>query len=327
MRILPFIAIFSLFFTAIVVALVCRLGPSINLLDMPNHRSSHSVPTPRGGGIGIVLSFLFAGSVCTNAYSFISVCVVIALMGLISDLFNISSGKRLILHIAASFAMVLSCVGFSTIYGSGIAVLFVIAAVIFITGSANIYNFMDGIDGIAAITAIVAFGLLAIFSANRGNDGFSIMILTVSIIFSSLGFLYFNMPNARIFLGDVGSLFLGFTFAGMVILLSKSAIDFICLASFLFTFYADEIVTMYLRVKDRQNLLLPHRRHFYQILANEGKAPHWKVSCGYGAGQLIVGLSVLSLRPLGAWAVIGAIFTYFAIFVVMNIVVRTKVLS
>ena len=326
MRILSLIAIFSLFFTVMVVALICRLRRSINLLDVPNYRSSHSVPTPRGGGIGIALTFLAVGIMCTKAYAFVIICVAIAAIGLISDLFNISSGIRLILHLAASFFMVLSSVRFSGVSG-GIAILLVMLSAIFITGSANIYNFMDGINGIAAVTAIVAFGLLAVFSANRGDSGFPLTILSVSIIFSSLGFLWFNMPDARIFLGDVGSLFLGFAFAGMTILLSKNLPDFICLSSFLFVFYADEIVTMYLRVKDRQNLFIPHRRHFYQILANEGKVPHWKVSCCYGAGQLVIGLSVLSVRPLGVWAVIGTLFFYFAAFVVMNILVRRKFAS
>jgi Fuc2NAc and GlcNAc transferase len=195
---------------------------------------------------------------------------------------------------------------------------------IFIAGSANIYNFMDGINGIAAITAIVAFGLLAVFAAHNGYGDSPLMILAVSIMFSSIGFLYFNMPNARIFLGDVGALFLGFVFAGMTILLSKNILDFICLASFLFTFYADEVITMYIRVKDRQDLFLPHRRHFYQVLANEAGVPHWKVSCGYGAAQLFIGLSVLLVRPSGVWAVAGSLSLYFAVFVIINILVRRK---
>jgi Fuc2NAc and GlcNAc transferase len=325
MCILPFVAIFSLFFSAAIVALICRLGPRINLLDMPNHRSSHSIPTPRGGGIGVVLAFILVGIMCAKVYTFIAACVAVALIGLASDLFDISSGIRLILHIALAFVMALLAAGFLWLSAGWAVVPFIVLSVIFIAGSANIYNFMDGINGIAAITAVVAFGLLAFYSASNMASAFPLTILAVSIVFSSLGFLYFNIPNAKIFIGDVGALFLGFTFASMTIMLSRNILDFICLSSFLFTFYADEIITMCLRISAGQNLFLPHRRHFYQILVNEAGLPHWKVSCGYGAAQLIIGLSILLLRPFGALAVVGALMFYFIAFIGMNVSLRQKI--
>ncbi|MDD5428208.1 MAG: UDP-N-acetylmuramyl pentapeptide phosphotransferase [Candidatus Omnitrophica bacterium] len=282
------------------------------------------MPTPRGGGIGIVLSFLTVGIVCTKAYAFLAICAAAAWVGLLSDMSDISSGIRLVLHLALSSAMSLLAVNAIQLPGSAAVVVFFILSMIFLTGSANIYNFMDGINGIAAITAITAFGLLAVFAAYNGYRDSPLVALAVCITFSSAGFLYFNMPKAKIFLGDVGALFLGFAFAGMTILLSKSIPDFICMASFLFTFYADEVITMYIRIKDGQSLFIPHRRHFYQILANEAGVPHWKISCSYAAAQLFIGVSVLFMRPLGVWAVAGALSFYFIAFVVMNILVRRK---
>ena len=164
-------------------------------------------------------------------------------------------------------------------------------------GTANYYNFMDGINGIAGITAVVGFGLLAFYASTSGAEH-SFVILSICIALSCLGFLPFNMPKARVFMGDVGSILVGFLFAAMVVMLSKSFLDFVCLAGFLFPFYADELTTLYVRIKDefpsgRMNscgirdgwmdrLMKPHRRHVYQLLANEMGIEHWKVSVGYG---------------------------------------------
>jgi len=130
------------------------------------------------------------------------------------------------------------------------------------------------------------------------------------------------MPRARVFMGDVGSILIGFLFGGMVVLLSNSFLDFICLASFLFPFYADELTTMVVRIKDRENLLRPHRRHLYQLLANEKGIAHWKVSVGYGLIQLIVGLGVLGVRPFGIPAVIVLLVFCFAAFASVSFLVR-----
>jgi Fuc2NAc and GlcNAc transferase len=100
----------------------------------------------------------------------------------------------------------------------------------------------------------------------------------------------------------------------MVVEISRSVLDFICLTSFLFPFYADELSTMIVRLKDRENLLQPHRRHLYQLLANENEIPHWQVSTGYGLSQLIIGVSVLMMRRFGSTVVIAALAVYFGAF-------------
>ena len=143
---------------------------------------------------------------------------------------------------------------------------------------------MDGINGIAGITGIVGFGLLAFSAFLSGSDS-SFVTLAICMSLSCLGFLPFNMPRARVFMGDVGSILLGFVFAGMVIWLSRNLLDFICLSAFLFPFYADEFTTMAVRIRDGENLTHPHRRHLYQLLTNEKGISHWKISVGYGLAQ------------------------------------------
>jgi Fuc2NAc and GlcNAc transferase len=81
---------------------------------------------------------------------------------------------------------------------------------------------------------------------------------------SCIGFLPFNVPKAKVFMGDVGSILLGFIFSGMAVYLFNDVLDFICLSSFLFPFYADELTTMIVRLKDGENLTNAHRRHLYQ---------------------------------------------------------------
>ncbi len=130
------------------------------------------------------------------------------------------------------------------------------------------------------------------------------------------------MLPAKVFIGDVGSILLGFSFAAIVVILSKSILDFVCLAGFLFPFYADELTTMAARIKDGENLFKPHRRHLYQLLANEKRIAHWKISIGYGFVQLIVGITILLLRPFGISMILPLLAAYFIAFVITSSAIR-----
>lgn len=166
---------------------------------------------------------------------------------------------------------------------------------VFIVGTANFYNFMDGINGIAGITGVVGFLLLAVYGHGAGSDSVY-NVLSVAMACSCAGFLPFNIPRAKVFMGDVGSVLLGFVFACLVVLLSASFFDFICMTAFLFPFYADELTTMAIRIRDGDKLSQAHRKHVYQLLANEYGIDHWKVSLGYGVVQLIIGCVVFVIR-------------------------------
>ncbi len=302
---------------------VAKYGSRLGLLDIPNERSSHeiSIPIPKGGGIGILAAFLLASWVLgLPALSWI--CVgLISLLSLYGDRKEIIPKVRLGIQFLGSVGLL-----FALFYweGRGWPVYLLIPFfAVFVVGTANYYNFMDGINGIAGITGIVAFGLIALFGILSGaND--SLIILAGCMGFACLGFLPFNMPKARVFMGDVGSILLGFVFAGMVVWLSRSFLDFVCLASFLFPFYADELTTMVVRIKNGENLTRPHRRHLYQLLANERGIAHWKVSVGYGVLQLIIGLSVLAIRPLGIVAVLFLLGAYFGGFTLVSFRFRKR---
>jgi UDP-N-acetylmuramyl pentapeptide phosphotransferase/UDP-N-acetylglucosamine-1-phosphate transferase len=298
---------------------ISRWGPSLGVLDRANHRSSHDGVIPKGGGIGILAAFVFASLFLEKPFSFWLPASVLALFSLLGDRIEISPKLRLpVQFIAALLFVSLSAFSFQL---SAFLLLFF---AVFIVATANWYNFMDGINGIAAITGIVSFGLLAAFNVLSGG-GSCFSVLSICIALSCLGFLPFNMPKARVFMGDVGSILLGFVFAGTVIMLSTSFLDFVCLAAFLFPFYADELTTMAVRIKDKENLLKPHRKHLYQILANEMGIDHWRVSVGYGLLQLIVGLSVLLTKPFGILPVFALLLVFFIAFIFANYFVRIRI--
>ena len=153
----------------------------------------------------------------------------------------------------------------------------------------------------------------------------SLLLLSGSMGFVCLGFLPFNMPKARVFMGDVGSILLGFVYAGLVVGLSHSLNDFVVLCSFLFPFYADELTTEYVRLRDGESLLKPHRRHVYQLLANEMGIAHWKVSVGYGVVQLIVGVSFIYVKGYGFSILLSMLTFYFVAFAVAGYYIRSAV--
>jgi Fuc2NAc and GlcNAc transferase len=167
----------------------------------------------------------------------------------------------------------------------------------FVVGSANFFNFMDGIDGIAGISGAVGFGLLALFGFSQSFFPHAFFCLLV--VAACLGFLPFNLPRARVFMGDAGSIPLGFVFGALVFSMTGGPADFLCLISFLYPFYADSISTLFIRWRRGERISQPHRRHLYQLLANELNNTHASVSLGYGGLQLSVGLIMFFLRRSG----------------------------
>ena len=296
-----------------------RWGWRLGLVDRPSARSSHSRPTPKGGGIGIAAAFLLSAAWLGLPAPFWLPLGLLAGLSFRNDQVEIPPKLRLSAQFVLAGIMVVAT-GLGRGEGvPGIPIL--LLSIVFIVGTANFYNFMDGINGIAAISGAIGFGFLA---AVVGGSQPAIGLLSACIALACLGFLPFNLPRARVFMGDVGSILLGSAFAGLVFLASRSLLDFICLGSFLFPFYADELTTMTVRLRCGESLTQPHRRHIYQLLANERKIAHWRVSLAYGLLQLLVGGSVLASRSHGLVAVAAVLAGWFALFVAGGVVIRRK---
>ncbi|MEN6441543.1 MAG: UDP-N-acetylmuramyl pentapeptide phosphotransferase, partial [Syntrophobacter sp.] len=274
-------AAFGLFFSSVLLGaagawVVGRVADKTGFLDYPNERSSHRTPTPRGGGIGIFVAFLLSASVTGAPLTFHVPIGIVSIIALCGDRVPLSP----VLRLYCQLFLVLFLVA-----GMGIPAAdsryypaLVLFWTVFIVGTANLCNFMDGIDGNAAIAGIVGFGLLALYLLAREAQGYP-FITAVCVALACLGFLPFNMmPRAKVFMGDVGSILIGSVYAGLVYVTSCTFTDFACMVSFLFPAYADGLTTMYIRLRDGENLTHSHRRHIHQLLANEGGIPHWKIS-------------------------------------------------
>ena len=258
-----------------------------NLMDVPNERSSHSVSTPRGGGASIVLTFLmglfyfYLTKAIPNSLfeACLGATLIVALVGLWDDFGQISQKLRILAHFAAAgwalyFIGDISSVQFVPGVSIPLFVLYPFLA-FFLVWLLNLYNFMDGIDGIAASeTIFIAVGGALLFALNdETNPTHSLLIL---MAVTSAGFLVWNWPPAKIFMGDVASGFLGMILG---ILALGSVIDsnvvtvwaWLCLFGI---FLADSTFTLIRRMKTGQVWYRAHRSHAYQCASRKWGHKH-----------------------------------------------------
>ena len=249
--------------------------------------------------MGLVVAFVWVAVATGLPLFFWLPLLALAALSFVNDLRSISAGVRLAAQFMAAFLALGGALWAGYISWPAFLIL---PALFFVVATTNCYNFMDGINGLAGITAVVAFACLLVFG---GAAETPLFYPIVAVMGALLGFLPFNLPRARLFMGDVGSIFLGFLFATSVCLLARSWTEFFVFASFLFPFYADEAVTVVERLWRRESLLAPHRRHLYQFMANERGIAHWKVSAAYGLIQILVALMVVIGGRHGLWPVLG----------------------
>lgn len=250
-----------------------------NIIDNPNERSSHSVPTPRGGGVAVVLSYLIGLSFLIYTeqldliigLTLIGAGFVIALLGFLDDHGHINSMLRLAIHFFVAIGVVIGLGGFAeiTIFnGFQLGFIANIIAVFFLVWLLNLYNFMDGINGIASIEAVtssVSMSILYILFKDSLNH--QILILLVA---SVCGFLWWNFPKAKIFMGDACSGFLGLTIGIFALIALKADLVLfyawlICLGVFI----VDATYTLIKRVFSGYKMYDAHRSHSYQILSRK----------------------------------------------------------
>jgi UDP-N-acetylmuramyl pentapeptide phosphotransferase/UDP-N-acetylglucosamine-1-phosphate transferase len=290
------------------VGLFRRWSRGRKLYDVPNERSSHTIPTPRGGGLVIVLVclslYLVIGGIFHLPFSWGYFCgaLLVAVVSWIDDLYSLPFWSRLLVHLAAA-AILISDVGFwsglfipmtATTLPLG-NVLGLLLTVGWIVWFLNAYNFMDGIDGIAALQAAVAGVGWAVLASFLNLE--STHLLSGIVAASSVGFLIHNWQPARIFMGDVGSAFLGFTLAAMPLVARAEArreIPVLPIVAVLFVwfFVFDTIFTFIKRLIARRRVWEAHREHIYQKLTIEGW-PHAPVTLLYNSGAAVLVVMVL----------------------------------
>ena len=308
----------AILFSAISSAVISKYSFRIAAVDVLNERSSHSLPTPRGGGIGIWIALIIVGIFVTKDLYFSAILSIAGLLGLLEDRFTLSSKIRLVSQFVISSFIAFLFLGHPS---SPLMLSLFIFWLVFITATTNFYNFMDGINGIAGLTGLVGFGLLAFFSYFILNVQ-DVFLMSAALAAGCIGFLPFNFPRARVFMGDVGSILLGFVFASFVVRLSTSVEVFLCLIMFLSTFYADSVITIYYRWRRGENLMQAHRSHLYQYLSNDLKLPHWQVSLLYATVQLLFGVLAILAYQNGVTLQIVVFVLFSGMFVISYYMVK-----
>lgn len=270
-----------------------RPDSRFHILDHPNERSLHTRPTPRTGGIAIVTALMVVGSVAAIFFAtewqrlgYLAVAVLlVAVTSFVDDRRGLASGYRMIAHLIAAAVLVVG--GFSlealTFEGGSFVLVSVsatVASILCIAWMINLYNFMDGMDGFAGGMAVLGFGVFAAFGAWHGQWLFATLNLIVSA--GAAGFLLFNFPPARIFMGDAGSSTLGLLAAAFSLWGARDDVFPFWIAALVFSpFIVDATVTLLRRLCRREKIWLAHKTHYYQRLVQAGWTHRKTVQCEY----------------------------------------------
>jgi Fuc2NAc and GlcNAc transferase len=293
----------------------------VGLLDRPNPRSSHQTAVPRGGGIAIALATLGAlgllgAGLGSRATPVLLGAVALAAVGLLDDRFSLSAGVRVGAQLFVAIAVVLALGGLERMplpppldwalgaLGAPLAALWIVTVV-------NFFNFLDGIDGLATLQAVVTGSGIAIAAWDP-----SLALVAGALAGAALGFLPFNWARASVFLGDVGSYFLGFTLAalplGAVPEWRSGAVLFVAIS--LWLFLADATWTLARRGLRGAPVHEAHREHLYQRLAL--RFGHARVTLSIGiASATLTGFALVALASGSAalaWAALGLAVAFFA---------------
>lgn len=277
-----------------------------DLLDIPNDRSSHTVPTPRGGGLAIVIVLLLSGVVSLflpQAPINVLVCLLLAtlafsLLGWQDDKHDLPASVRfliqLLIAVFASGWLVWGTIpGYSTSFA---LVALLLLSTLWIVWMANLYNFMDGIDGISAVESLILGATTSYWFAISGVA--SMAIICIAVAGASVGFMRWNWSPAKIFMGDVGSLALGAFFAIIAIIgTTRLDIPFLAFLILYAVYLADSGVTLLHRIIKREKWWQAHRSHFYQRAVQSGFS-HAQVSLSVMALNIIFAL-LASLLIMG----------------------------
>src|SRR3989338_551240 len=293
-----------------------RYALARSLIDIPNARSSHSVPTPRGGGVAIVVSFLLAlpllagmGLIAWSlAWPLLGAGAGIAVLGFLDDHGHIAARWRLLGHFAAATWVLFWLGGFPPVVMFGFSVdlgwFGHALAAVYLVWLLNLYNFMDGIDGIASVEAIcVCLGCALLYGVLDFAGSNQPMVIVVPLLLAAAvaGFLFWNFPPARIFMGDPGSGFLGIALG--VLSLQAAWVAPQLLWSWLIllgVFIVDATFTLLRRLLRGDKVYEAHRSHAYQY-ASRQYGRHLPVTLVVG------GINILWLLPIALWVGLGGI--------------------
>ncbi|MDP2414316.1 glycosyltransferase family 4 protein [Daejeonella sp.] len=266
-----------------------KLSVQFKIIDKPNHRSSHSRITIRGGGIifpiAILLQALFSGF---QYPLFTSGLLLIGIVSFYDDMRPLSNKIRLLVHLIAVPLLFMQADLMSH------SVWIIIPVYILVIGTINAYNFMDGINGITGAYSLIT--VLSLFFINEFHISFALSEWLIVAALSLLVFIFFNFRRkAKCFAGDVGSVSMAFIIIFFLLLLIIKSGDLKYIGLLLF-YGLDAVSTIVFRLIRKENIFEAHRSHFYQYLANVKGWPHLGVSAMFVLVQLMVNVLILSFN-------------------------------
>ncbi len=307
------------------------------IMDTPNHRSSHTKPTPTAGGLAIVstfflgmgiLFFMADKTMITQKFflGFTFSSLLISGMSFYDDYRQKPFSLRLITQVIAilvviSFGIVITDINLSLSGNTALGLAGYLITFIWILGLTNAYNFMDGLNGMAGGNAVITSFFLGLVSFGQGSNFTYIVCYT--IIAGTLGFLIFNFPKGRLFMGDVGSTFLGFTFATLAIISSlydTAHTSLLVIPLLLFHFIYDTFFTFIRRLIAKENVFQAHRTHLYQLLNRLGYS-HTKVTLIYCTMALTQGLGTFWMMTIPNTQRLLAFIPYLIFQIIYSIII------
>ena len=297
--------IYTIIFVLLLAAelIYFRIADKFNIIDKPNERSSHSTIVLRGGGIIFSLSMIawvvmmvVQGNDIIPYIPFLVGLFMVAGISFVDDIHSLPDSLRMVVQIASILLMFWS-IGLFGAFESWIwTVLAILVALFFCVGATNIINFMDGINGITAAYGFAMLLPIALLNHNMGfiDESYLIVAIIGLIVFSLFNFR--PKGKAKCFAGDVGSIGIAFIilFALGKLMLVTQDVTWIV---FFLVYGIDGSMTIFHRIMLHENLGQAHRKHAYQLMANELKISHVVVSLLYMAMQLVVSLGFIYLCP------------------------------
>lgn len=317
---------FAVFLVLFVLELIYfKIADRYNIIDRPNHRSAHTEITLRGGGIVFPIAFLLFFIISTwgklvhlplhdqaaenqNYLLFGIGLLLLCTISFLDDLYDLSSKIRIIFHIISVGFLLAFLNAFVMLPIWAIPVLYIL-----IIGILNAYNFMDGINGITGLYSLVT--LLSLLYVNQNMVSFVDRDFIIYPVLACLVFLFFNFrKKAKCFMGDIGSMGIAFWVVALIglLMMKTGEIKWIL---FLAVYGVDVISTILERLKLKENIFKAHRRHLYQLYANEKKVSHLVVSGVYASVQVLINIFVIgsqsSSAVLAVWILLPLVAIYF----------------
>lgn len=332
--------IFALSLVLISFSLTWFMCHKVAIMDHPNERSSHSIAVPRGGGVAIVITF-FIGMAAIYLFGdrthieqkymlgFIASSVLIAGISFYDDIENKSAQFKFLSHLVAVLVVlwsgiVLDELAFPVVGYISLGWFGYLLSLFWIIGLTNAYNFMDGLDGLVGGITVIASLFFMTICYYEGSH--FVYITCYTLLAGTMGFLILNTSPAKIFMGDIGSTFIGFTFATLAIIAARydeSHISFFVVPLLLFNIIYDVIFTLIRRKLNGEQITQAHRSHLYQLMNRIGYS-HLEVSLTHYCMAFLQGLGAIWMMQIDGSNRIYIFIPFFLMQIIYTVLVLGK---